>query len=358
MQPALKHVLHCLADNALRRHAVVLHEGAAGTMLVAGEERWSGYLPDRFFGDAPRERRHLGTFRSSQLPAVLDRWQDAADITVARVDGLSQRFFPASAWLRVPEWVRMVAPVTAAGQAPGRRSVRDDRRVVRRSGLTWRLSHDPRELDVHLERDYYPYTQLRHGADAFVQPAWRVRQAFRRGGLLCVERAGEAIAGLVFDHRPPVFSMLTIACARADESLLRAGAIAGVYLFSFECARSLGLRFIDMRGCRPCPHDRLFFFKSKYGAVVGEKDDVCYDWLVRWKRASPLVRGFLSGSPLIFRDSDGLSVLHGRAEAEPLPAGLRRRFVVRPEADFGAWDPESPLGRPGDASGEHDARPH
>lgn len=54
MNPALKTSLHCAVDNVLRQVPVVLHSGAAGSMLVAGEERWSRYLPDRFFGGGPR----------------------------------------------------------------------------------------------------------------------------------------------------------------------------------------------------------------------------------------------------------------------------------------------------------------
>ena len=53
MNPTLKTSLHCAVDNTLRRVPLVLYSGAAGSMLVAGEERWSGYLPDRFFGDGP-----------------------------------------------------------------------------------------------------------------------------------------------------------------------------------------------------------------------------------------------------------------------------------------------------------------
>jgi hypothetical protein len=339
MHPALKTALHCVVDNTLRRHTVVLHEGATGTMLVAGEERWSRYLPDRFFGAATRARRHLGTFRSSQLPGVLDRWQNAADITVARVDGLSRRLFPAATWLLVPEWVRMVAPVPASNGAFPTSSARSDIRRIRANGLTYRITHDPAELATHLHRDYYPYTRLRHGDDAFVLSPRLMRRAFRRGGLLWVEKDGAPIAGLLFEHAPSMLRMSTVACVDADERHLRLGALAAVYLFAFDYARSRGLQFLDMRGSRPCLRDQLFFVKRKYGGELQIKPDNAYDLLVRWQKATPPVLRFLADSPLVFRDGDRLSALwaDGSAGTPAFEPGLHRLLEVRPGAAFGAW---------------------
>jgi hypothetical protein len=341
MNPTLKTSLHCAVDNTLRRVPLVLYSGTAGSMLVAGEERWSRYLPDRFFGSGPRESRHLGSYWTSQLPRVLLRWRDAADITVARADRVTARLFPAAEYLRVPDWIRMVAPVPASNRDFTASSVRSDMRVVKKYKLTWRVSHDADELATHLDRDYYPYTRLRHGDDSFAQPPQLMKNAFRKGGLLWVEREGVPIAGIVFEQEHAVFQMWTIACVGADEGLLRHGALVGVYLFSFECARSLGLTAVDMRGCRPCLHDPLFFFKRKYGAVVEDKPDTVYDLLVRWKTATPAVMRFLAESPLIFRDGDGLSAIHTdrvTPRQKLLAPGLRRLVTLRPDAAFGAWE--------------------
>jgi len=341
MNPTLKTSLHCAADNTLRRVPLVLYSGTAGSMLVAGEERWSRYLPGRFFGSGPRERRFLGRYWTWQLPRVLRRWRDAADITVARTDRVTARLFPTAEYLRVPEWIRMVAPVPASNHDFKANSVRSDMRVVKKYKLSWRVSHDADELTTYLDRDYYPYTRLRHGDDAFAQPPQLMKNTFRKGGLLWVESEGVPIAGLVFEREPPVFQMWTIACVEADEDLLRQGALAGACLFSFECARSLGLTTVDMRGCRPCLHDPLFFVKRKYGAVVADKPDDVYDLLVRWNTATPAVMRFLAESPLIFRDDDGLSAVHADRITpwqKLLAPGLRRLVTLRPDAAFGAWE--------------------
>ena len=345
MNPALKTSLHCAVDNVLRRVPVVLHSGAAGRMLVAGEERWSRYLPDRFFDGGPRKSRQLGDAWTWQLPHVLRRWAAEVDVIVARADRMSARFFPAAEYLRVPEWIRMVAPVPASQRGFASSSVRSDMRVVKNNGLSWRVSHDPDDLATYLDRDYYPYTRLRYGDESFVQPPRWMRKSFDKGGLLWVEREGRPIAGLVFEREPPIFRHSTIACVEADEGLLRHGAVAGIYLFSFKCARSLGLTSVDMRGSRPCLHDRLFYVKNKYGGAIQDKRDNAYDLLVRWNRATPAVLRFLAGSPLIFRDGDGLSAVHAdrvTPRHKLLATGLHRLFTPRPDAAFGVWDRRQP----------------
>lgn len=338
MQPVLKNTLHCIVDNTQRRHSVVLHRGAAGSMLVAGEERWARYLPERFFGFGSREQTRLGTFRAAQLPAALARWQDVADVTVARVDQVSQRLFSPSDWLRVPEWIRMMAPVPTTPGDFAASSARSDLRRVRKNGLTWRISHDPGELTTYLHRDYYPYTRLRHGEDSFVLSPRRMRQSFRRGGLLWVEKDGALLAGLVFEHAPPMLRMSTVACVEADARHLQLGALAGAYLFSFEYARSRGLEALDMRGSRPCLGDPLFFVKHKYGGQVQLKPDNAYDLLVQWNQTTPPVHRFLTASPLIFRVGDRLSALCAAgAAAPPLVPGLHGVLAAQPGGRFGDW---------------------
>ncbi len=307
-------------------------------MLVVGEERWARYLPERFFGAGHRELTRLGAFRAAQLPAALARWQNVADVTVVRVDQFSRRLFSPADWLCVPEWIRMVAPVPKTPGTFAASSARSDLRRVRKNGLTWRVSHDPSELTTYLRRDYYPYTRLRHGEDSFVLSPRRMRKAFRRGGLLWVEKDGAPLAGLVFEHAPPMLRMSTVACTDADARHLQLGALAGVYLFSFEYARSRGLEWLDMRGSRPCLSDPLFFVKHKYAGQVQLKPDNAYDLLVRWNHATPSIMRFLTASPLIFRVGDRLSALHAAGAAmPPLVPGLHGMLAAQPGGCFGDW---------------------
>ena len=120
---------------------------------------------------------------------------------IARLDIFSTRLLQMPDYLRVPEWVRMVARVPDSNERFTSSSALRDLQGIRKNGLAWRVSHDPQELRLHLERDYYPYTRQRHGDDAFVQPRWVVANAFKKGGLLVVEQDSRPVAGLVFERR-------------------------------------------------------------------------------------------------------------------------------------------------------------
>jgi hypothetical protein len=289
-------------------------EGSGGKMLVAGEERWTRYFLQRFHGNE-WSREELGRFRGWQLPALLRRHRERADVTLARLDPISIRMFGMQGFLQVPEWVRMVAPVPAQDTRFTSSSARRDMQVIRKNNLKWRVTHDRRELEKHLGNDYYSYTRFRHGDDAFVQPRGVVHRAFKRGGLLIVENVSGPVAGLVFEKRGRTLQMWTLACAESNEAHLAKGALAAVYAFCFDLARSQALEFVDMRGCRPSPSDSLFFVKHKWGAQVRDHGETAFEFLFDWNEANDAVQSFLEKTPLIFRDGKNLSVM-GTAAGE------------------------------------------
>ena len=333
MTPFAKQALHFLRDNTLPMVPVAICGGPGGALLLAGEERWTRYFLQRFHGEK-WTREELGTYRSWQIPEILVRHGSRADMVIARLDIVSTRLLRMPEFLRVPEWVRMLAKVPDAGVPPASRSAKDDLRLIRNNALSWRVSHDLKELRRHLDRDYYPYTRLRYGEDAFVQPRRVLETAFKKGGLLVVEKDGQPLAGMVFETRKKILQMWAMACTASDESLLSKRALAAVYAFSFECARAAGLDFVDMRGCRPCPADSLFFVKQKWGAEVREHGELAFEFLIRWDSANNRVLSFLKKTPLIFRENSGLAVA-GTREGSRLYAGRRRDFRVSMQSMVG-----------------------
>lgn len=329
----LKTALHCLRDNALPVIPLAIYEGSGGRLLIAGEERWTRYFLHQFNGDS-WTRQGLGSFRSWQIPAVLKRYASGVDLTIVRLDLFSVHLLRMQAFLRVPEWVRMVANVPAAGHQYRSKSVQRDLQVIRKHGLSWRISHDIRELKLYLERDYCPYTRLRHGEDAYVQSFRVLKRAFLKGGLLVIEQQGHPLAALVFERREKTLQMWAVACAEADPSLLSRGAMAAIYAFSFEYARSTGLEFVDMRGCRPSTSDSLYFVKRKWQARVCEHGETCFEFLLCWSNLNERIIRFLAHTPLIIRDGGYLSVL-GVADAEDSSrwrdAGLHRFHALSPD---------------------------
>ena len=237
--------------------------------------------------------------------------------------------------------MRFVAPFHP--DAPGRpsHSLSDDLRRVRRGQWSAEVSHRASDFAAFYREMYVPYVRNRHSANAHVQPARRLRRAFRRGGLLWLSRDGERRAGLLFEHRGGTLGAVALGTAGGDPGReLKEGAIAATYLHMFDYARAAGCADIDLRGSRPSLDDGITRYKRKWGAVVYDRPDVLTITLVHWHRMTPAVAEFLAHTSLVFRDGGGLSALAAAGPDERAGAdsgrtwtrlgipGLRRMFVL------------------------------
>lgn len=340
MNAALVTTLVCIADHTLPRIPVVLHEGPAGRMLVAGTERWSGYLPDRFFADGPRTSERLGAWPVWRLHDILAAWRDRVDILIARVDLFSVSRFPATSYVRMPEWIRMTAPVQPAGIRLQSSQARRKEQLIRGQGLVWRTSHDPRDLATFIERDYRPYIRARYGTNAHIRSVSWLRRRFRTGGLIWIERGCDTVAGMLYDVSSRVLRRLAVACVGGDPRLLQTGALSATYLACHEIARSLGCGEVDFRNCRPCLTDGLLQVKRSWGGRLVEPDDLTHDLLVGWSTATPAVTRFLETSPLIVRQGRGYAVMHGNMAGPAVyrePLGITSRIAPVADGGFGEW---------------------
>lgn len=340
MNAALRTTLVCIADHALPRLPVVLHDGPAGRVLVAGTERWSRYFTDQFFRDGPHTSERLGVWPVWRLHHILTAWRNRVDMLIARVDRFSAGRFPATNYVRVPEWIRMTTPVPSAGIWLRSGQARRKELVMRRQGLVWRTSHDPRDLATFIERDYRPYIRARHGPDAYIRSsAWFCRR-FRDGGLVWIDRGCDPVAGLLYDVRRRVLRRLAVACVGGDVGLLQTGALSATYPACQELARSLGCLEVDFRNCRPCLADGLLQVKRCWGGRVVEPDDLTHDLLIGWSKTTPAVTRFLSASPLIVRDGGDYAVMQGSAAGPSAcrePPGMTSRIIPVPDGRFGEW---------------------
>jgi hypothetical protein len=340
MNATLATTLVCIADHALPRLPVVLHEGLAGRILVAGTERWSRYLPDRFFGGGRRTSHRLGAWPVWRLHDILTAWRDRADILIARVDLFSARRFPATDYVRVPEWIRMIAPVQPDGMRLRSSQARRNEQLIQRNGLSWRTSHDPRDLATFIERDYRPYIRARYGMDAHIRSSDWFQRRFRDGGLVWIDCGCDRVAGILYDVRGRVLRRLAVACVGGDTGLLQTGAMSATYLACHELARSLACSEVDFRNCRPCLADGLLQVKRCWGGRLVEPDDLTHDLLVGWSTATPAVKRFLAASPLIVRDGRGYAVVHGNSAGSSVcrePPGITSWIAPVTDGRFGEW---------------------
>jgi len=300
--------------------------GGWGSVLLAGDGPAMEELPRRFFGGEP-QRDELGAWPLWSLPTTLNRLGADADLVFARLDFISAGWLFRRGYLHVPEWLSSRIDVSSESEelAQDSHSLKDDLRVIRREGLSAELTFDPGDCGEFYHTMYLPYAHRRHGSVEILRPLRQLRRAVRHGGILWVRRGRERISGAVFERHRNVLRFLALGTLDGNTELLRAGALAALYLFLIRHAREQRVDTIDLRGTRPYLTDGVLRYKCKWGAKIVPHRITDFDYLVRWSRANESIRRFLRHTPLIFRN-------HGRLAA--ITAGNVEPFQASSEEDL------------------------
>jgi hypothetical protein len=309
--------LFALTCLGLQRVPVVLLRGQThtsnrqGALLVAGHDPWVRYLPSRFFVEEPHRER-VGNVLPWELPALLNRLRESADLTIVRADRLSAQIFLGKDYLAVPEWVgtRLAVPDDLDSLVRCNRSIHEDMRLVRRHKLQPLVTEGEERFHEFYDSMYLPFTRGRHGAMAFVKSRHGLRRRLREGGILWVIRDNHPLAGILFERKNDTLDLHAMGMATGELPLNKRGIMAALYYYSIAHARQLSCAEVDFRGARPSLHDGLLRYKRKWGVTLYDRTDTYYDLLVRWNGVNGVVKDFLSHTGLIFRDEGRLSAIH------------------------------------------------
>jgi hypothetical protein len=277
--------------------------------------------------------------------------RSSADMTLVRADRISARLWFRRGYLRAPEWigVQLDQSRRSLASALKSKSVREDRRRIRKYGLVYAISHKRRDFDDFYENMYVPYIRKRFGEMGGISSARYLRHAFRQGGLIFVEQNGARLAGTLFSRYGKAITFEKMGTRNGEDAILKMGAMAALYVFGIEYARKTGCRFVDFGGCRPLLQDGVLRYKSKWGARVIDDGSYPIQYLISWNRLGGPVGDFFGRNALIFYEGNGFSAICARSpriEAAEYPLrirppvnGLRHLYVA-------AGGPETPLAYP------------
>ncbi|MGH7801710.1 MAG: hypothetical protein ACREOW_13975 [Thermodesulfobacteriota bacterium] len=292
----------------LRGH--ISPDGHPGTVIVAGSLHEVNHLIWGLFEDQPKWDP-ICEVPLWKLARTLRRLRISADLTIARLDQFSARLFFGADYLVVPEWIgsRLVVPEDPLKLAHESHSLEEDLRIVCKNRLTYEVTHAEKDFMVFYHTMYAPFIVKRHGQQAVVHDIYRIRRIFNRGGLLLVKQNGQPVAGVIFQEKNQILRLFFLGTLNGAWAPVKAGAIAGLYLFSIEHAKTLGCKIVDFGGSRPSLNDGLLRYKKKWGMNLIDKSDNYYEFLVYWNHFNNSVISFLSNTPLIFRNHHGLSAI-------------------------------------------------
>ncbi|MDN5873784.1 MAG: hypothetical protein L0H29_05310 [Sinobacteraceae bacterium] len=318
-----------------------------GSVLVAGGGPGIDYLTQRFFACEPQSEQ-IGAVPIWKLASTLRDLRPAADLTIARLDRMWSGLLLDSSYLVVPEWIGTVLSLPDAERKLARRShsLKADLRVVRRKALVCELTHERADFEAFYDTMYLPFMDKRHGQQAVVRNFFATRRLFRRGGLFLVRKSQQPLAGLAFTRRKQTIKLVAIGTINGEREPIVAGAFALLYLKAIEYAQAQGCFQVEVGGSRPCLNDGPLRYKRKWGVHITEQRGVHHDFLMHWHRCSTPVRTFLAHTPIICRDSGGLTgiaaiandgsetLAGGKTHKSIWIPGLQRLYLVGPCASI------------------------
>jgi len=301
------------------------HSGRQVRLLAAGEPPWVNYLPDQLlrpgFAVVPISR-----VRAPMVPHILSRHRLHADLVIVRMDHGWAHLALGQDYLRVPEWLGAFIdlPEDLESFLCANESRHSDVRRLRRDGYSWHTSSLAQDLETLYLDFHVPFIQRRFGAHAHVARPWTWQRQLARGGVLWVLHKGRRVAGLFFTREGK--SLRLYATGAVNDAQARAG-FAGLYAFACTHAHALGLRSLNLGGCRPTVGDGVFRYKRKWGARFGVKADQVFDLYLWWNKPSLALDELLHHTPLVVRHGTELSHVaslpsHDAGRARSLAATL------------------------------------
>jgi len=238
--------------------------------LFAGDSQLQPYLIRRMYNGEPRviARRRV---RIASLPRLVRQNTLAVDLCVAVLPPATRDLFAGFLAFRGQEFVCQVVDLPASWEAMTSRLHRTPRgtgRLIRKHGLTRRISHDARDFDFFYRRMFVPHTQNQYGPLAIIETFDEMKTFFDRGFLLLVEEAGHPIAGSLCLMDDAVLTYRRMGVLDADDAHIRKGAQMAVYYFSLQLALERGLRAFDLMKSRALLEDGVYEHKRKWGATT------------------------------------------------------------------------------------------
>jgi hypothetical protein len=317
---------------ALRVPVVMLrgpspYSGRPWAIVMAGDQAAIDNVAQRYFA-CPPQREAIGAWPVWRLPSTLKRMSASADLAIARVDRLSVRLFWQTNYLVVPEGVgsRLIVPEGPTRASRRNESLRADLRRIRRGRFTAEISHAEADYETFYHTMYVPYLRKRHGSLAFIRNEHHMRRAFRRGGILWVQRDGQRIAGDLFQLRGGVLYALGVGTIGGDFMLMKEGVSAALYFFLIKYARERRCLYIDFGSSPPALTDGLLRYKRKWGCQLTAQPPTRYDYLLRWERPNEQVSEYLAHRALIFRKHGRLSAVTALGPGSVATPALARQL--------------------------------
>lgn len=302
-------------------HGQERHSGEPLTLLVAGPIRHMHYLAALAFGERWRSQRLYRPLPDTAAGEAARRL--GADLMLRETtatDFEGQR--PSADRFFVPAWIGGETDLdTVARRERESRNVREDLRKIRKAGFEYKVTRAEVLYRQFFDLMYRPYMDATHGEKAFAMSLQALLEKRDQSELLLVLQAGEPVSGAVLLEEGERMRGWSLGVRHADRALVRTGAMAAIYHFTFRHLAETGYHRFHFGASRPFLLDGALRYKTKWGLRVVDRTDTGFE--LEALRPTAGAQAFLQHNPFISWARDGFTA-NAFASASgklPLPPG-------------------------------------
>ena len=228
----------------------------------------------------------------------------SSDIVAIELDYDRWKVRDTGAGYYLPLWTRTeIILVDARRLVKKSSSLKDDLRKIRKNKVVCEVSNSHDDLRNFYFHIYKPYILARHGSLSVPDPWEKCAQMANNGELIVAkDDTGRIIGGHLLEMDNEKIHARLIGLISDDREILKKGAMAALYLASFDRAEFYGFDRIFFGATGPFLNDGLLGFKKKWGLRLLNE---CINgmWL-QFNNASAGVESFLVHNPFIYRNAE------------------------------------------------------
>lgn len=227
---------------------------------------------------------------------------------------------------RTQEFVRQVIDVLPTWEEVKVRLHRTPRgtgRLIRKYGLSYRISNDQREFDFFYHHMYRPHIEKQYESMAFIDSYEEMKEFFTKGFLLLVEEGNQPIAGSLCLLDENVLTYRRMGLLEGDEAYIKKGGQMAVFYFSLHLAIERKLDKFDLMKSKAFLNDGVYLHKRGWGATV-LPDHESESWVYFFNLGpSEKIAKFYKNNPLIAHTKTGLKGV----------LGIESESIISPEME-------------------------
>ena len=275
------------------------------------------YFEHLLFRPETTRRKKIGRCPIWQMRGRVEAAAGQVDMVVVRTNSLMVWKPNQGEWVFGPGIIRMVFdyhPDETWDDIVSKRmkSQSHNLSVLRRSGFTYRVSHNDADFSYFYHKLYLPMVQTRYQGFGEIVSEPGIYKVFKdEGFLLLIENeAGEVVSGGLQSANHGVIYALLNGVLDGSQALVRKGALTACYYYGLKWGYENGYRRFDAGVCQPFLTDGVFQHKRFWGYEPLADPWKAFNMLIwapnnahnalMWMKANPLLPQFttLGGTSL------------------------------------------------------------